>query len=546
MRNMKKKTGMILALLLALSLMPGLAGAESAEKGETALARIFEEGRVLLLETDNVTLEGTATFLLDGEEFKTARGTYIQSGTDAYQRIQLSGIDNEGKQRETEYAVLDQNGTVCGSEIYHGKEHVVVRYAVPSRFIMTETRALHQLLNLTRAACQEAGEALGDRMLCEATEDGGQKTTLKIRGEELPPVADSTLNLVFQFLWNRYYRIGYDRLQLPNQYSAVIGDYGTPSEGIVLATRSIALTSAEAEIRQDAEGRITAAEGEAEILLNTAAEGQRTLKAVFSLTAGAYGTSRVTDNEEVQARMAYALEHAKEMPEWIPNLYDQEEGAETSGEWEPSFDESEIPPVPEFQESVTPRDIGSAEEAVAYAREIWWMPCFGIENPDVFEWTVTESEHGYYQVWGRDPKDVPAHFLQMEIGPDGRIYSLKNAVSDLDQAMVTFESPLSDEAQGEYNYRLDRMVRAFAEQLNPGYTRRMGIRTEDENVNGNCYFGTGDMLYSGANRFILFYSDPGLEGQKRETRTKVAVQTDPVTRIVLYNELNDPVEGGNG
>ena len=37
-----------------------------------------------------------------------------------------------------------------------GKEHVVVRYAVPSRFIMTETRALHQLLNLTRAACQEA------------------------------------------------------------------------------------------------------------------------------------------------------------------------------------------------------------------------------------------------------------------------------------------------------------------------------------------------------------------------------------------------------
>ena len=56
MRNVKKKTTMLLALLLALSLMTGLAGAESAEKEENALVRIFEEGRALLLETDNVTL----------------------------------------------------------------------------------------------------------------------------------------------------------------------------------------------------------------------------------------------------------------------------------------------------------------------------------------------------------------------------------------------------------------------------------------------------------------------------------------------------------
>ena len=54
------------------------------------------------------------------------------------------------------------------------------------------------------------------------------------------------------------------------------------------------------------------------------------------------------------------------------------------------------------------------------------------------------------------------------------------------------------------------------------------------------------MLYSGENRFLLLYSEPWLEDTERETRTKIGVQTAPVTRIVFYNELNDRMEGGNG
>ena len=551
-KTLKPERGMVrmkkwiaLALALMMTAAACLCAAEEQEE-EGALSRLFLQGRALILETDNVTLEGTAAFYLDGTEFKRAKATYIQDGLDAYQRIELTGTDNEGVHRQTEYAVLDNDGTAYASEIYHGREHVLLRYRVPSVYILTETRAIHQLLNLTQDVCRAADSAPGIRKTAETTENGGRKTTLEIQGSELPPVADSTLNLLWQFVWNRYYRPGYEQLDLPDRELSVIGDYGTPAEGIVLTTRTILLESAEAEIQEDGEGRITSADGEIRIVLNTAYEGQREVKAVFSLKAGMYGTSRVMDNDEVQSRMAYALRRAPELPGWIQPDDGPAEESDPPQEYVPEFDESEIPPVPEFEESAVHRPIADADEAAAYAQEIWSMPCFGTGDLSGYLWTVTESEHGYFQVWGRNPEDVPAHYLQMEIGGDGWIYSLKNAECDLDQAMVTFESSLSDEAHAEYNLRLDGMVRRFADQLNPGYTDRMNIRTEDENVNGIYYFGTGDMLYSGENRFLLLYSEPWLEDTERETRTKIGVQTAPVTRIVFYNELNNRMEGGNG
>ena len=45
---------------------------------------------------------------------------------------------------------------------------------------------------------------------------------------------------------------------------------------------------------------------------------------------------------------------------------------------------------------------------------------------------------------------------------------------------------------------------------------------------------------------MLYYTDPLISEEERIERTKIVFQIYPEVRIVEYNELIDPQEGGNG
>ena len=107
-----KRIRLIAALLLALAMVSGACA-------ESVLTEFYDAGTRLLFETENVTLTGHAEFSLDGEWFKTAEGTCIQAGDDAYQRLRLTTPLADGSNRETGYTVVAKGSQVSAIEDYY-------------------------------------------------------------------------------------------------------------------------------------------------------------------------------------------------------------------------------------------------------------------------------------------------------------------------------------------------------------------------------------------------------------------------------------------
>ena len=177
---------------------------QPAGSTDGVLSELYAAGEKLLMETENVTLKGEAEFFLDEVSFKKASGTYIQDGFDAFQQIDLSGKDNEGLERETGYAVLDLDGEVTASEVYHKVDHRTDRLAVPRSTILEGTRDVLQLLRLGRAAVHVLEKS--PAVTVQVAEAGSNRKITMTIGEtaEAPEVVQSALNLLWQEGIDRY------------------------------------------------------------------------------------------------------------------------------------------------------------------------------------------------------------------------------------------------------------------------------------------------------------------------------------------------------
>ena len=504
-----KRVTLMTAVLFLLFAGAGLA--------EGPLLFLYSAGEKILMETANVTLMGEAEFYLDENMFKTAKGLYIQDGTDSFQQIDLSGKDTEGKERKTGYAVLDLEGEVTSSEVYHGIDHRFQRSRAPESTILPSTRNVLTLMKLGRAAAEvlEQSSSAEIRTILDAN---GKRIILKF-GEpaEIPPVVQSALNLLWQEGVTRYFFSSYRDL-FP-ETAAAVKDYGTPTQGILFTTREITLHDLNMETVLDEADRIVSLKGDAAFLLQGAADGTHDLKVLFSLKAEAYDESKVRDNQAVYGRMGN----------------EENEGKDTT------------PAMTVFQSHMTQRTVEDDEEAIHYAQEIWQMDYLAAGDLSGLTWAVRPMENGHISVRGYDPGDVPSHCYMVETDETGWVYSLRNTVSEVDQAVEYWPEEMDSPVWDNYRHKLIDMSLDFAEALNPQDTERIeAIREENlfgAGVNGVYVPGYGGASIYEGKQFLSFYGNPDYENNRR---TKIVFQIEPVFRVVLFNQLKDALEGGNG
>ena len=489
---------------------------EQTGKTDGVLSDLYSAGEKLLMETENVTLKGEAEFFLDEVSFKKASGTYIQDGFDAFQQIDLSGKDNEGLERETGYAVLDLDGKVTASEFYHKVDHRIDRLAAPRSTILEGTRDVLQLLRLGRAAVHVLGQS--SAVDVQLHEENSVRKIIMTAGEttEIPEVVQSALNLLWQEGIDRYYTSEYRNLY-PDPYAS-IEDWGTPTMGIAMTTREIVLYDLQMEAETDAEGRIASLNGDAAFRLQ-GGSSEHDLKVHFSLEAKNYGTSSVRENADVRERM---------------NISNFSYG-------------DRLPTTPVFTGQMSQRAIDSDEDAIAYAKEIWQMDYLGAVDLSDFTWSVRPTQNGHIGVWGYDLSDLPSHYYMIETDQTGWIYSLRNAASDLDFAEEYWSEDMGEPEWDDYRLKLIDMSLDFAEALNPQDRERIeGIR--HENNYGKGTWGVYVPGYGGASMHndALFLNFYGEADEQYTRRTKIVFQIAPEFRVVLFNQLNNPLEGGNG
>ena len=530
--NGRKGLGLLLALMIGL--MCAAAGAEAPAAAGT-IRSLYDAAVTLLTATDNVTIRGEASFLLDGTSFKEAKATIIHQGGNAYQQLAFTAPGEDGKIIENGYTVIGFGEAVFANETYHGKDHVKMFFRQPTDSILQSgTPLLSVLLRL--------GESVADQLDRELVGKGavGDDGAIELRltAEDLKGLPSTAAELLWRYLTGRYF--GFNWMNWMDYSTGEYGDvedYGTPTAGIIATTRTLQVDRLDLTLRQDGEGRLTGTEGEAVLTLSGALQGH-TLNIRFSATAEDYGSSLVPDPRKedwTAEKLAEAYLYTDLKP------LDTDSGED--GDSETSGQSGMVPEVPEFTSGLNVREIGSDEDAVAYAKEIWNMDYFGAGDLSGYEWRASQTDDGRYVVYGSDPKDTPDHFLQTEFGRDGAVTLIRNAASDMDLA-----GPRGDERYeaGEFDdvrAQISSRMLMLAGILEPGATAEYLASQEYNEGHGNWYAAYEGVAFRKNSDFMTFYTEKNWE---TGYRTKFIVQITPEIRVVYFNSHTDAMEGGNG
>ena len=532
---MRMRKGMEWLLAVMIFLCAGSAGAENEISGT------YDAGVRLLTETENVTIQGSADFYLDGDVIKNARGAYIQSGNMSFQTITLKGKDSEGTDRENGYAVLNANGTAYVSEMYHGKDHRKNLYAMADSTILRMDRKTRNLIELGRLAAAAMEKEAPGQITTNETEDGDLSIAWSAKEGDIPEIGQTALSMLWEAGISRFYWQGYDRMSAYPY--ADIWDYGTPTEGIILTTRDVRLEEMDIHVTRDEAGRIGGAMGTLMLRLTSANLTEHELMVSFSVGMSQYGESDIWENALVRERMGDVLEGTWQ---WQQDLGPEEEINLEGDGWNP-LPERELPltaspELPDFQGQVTPRTLSDEADYIAYAQEVWGLDYMGIGSMEDYSWTVLPGVENRTIVTGEVPGQEETTRLVLETDGNGWIYRMQNlGTGEQDAEIFYTESWSSSVLDDKPGFCL-----AFMESLNPGNEKAKQMRTESNPEVGLYNPGFGGFGVAGDNYFLLYYSDPIWSEEERLSRIKFVYQIYPVRRFVEYNELIDPMEGGNG
>ena len=220
--------------------------------------------------------------------------------------------------------------------------------------------------------------------------------------------------------------------------------------------------------------------------------------------------------------------------------------------------ESKMPEIPTFQDVLNVRPIGSEEEAIAYAKEIWALDYLGMDF-DIAWYEADRYEEDCWVVYAMDGSDDEAYcYGDVMFDLNGNVVRVENTSSGVFEVLIEAESnemdenqeivvPEDDDAWAEWRTMLDKKLEfPFLETANPDiYAEYVSLYPTDE-VNHDTlthYYDTYTDSYDETLVFNLNYS----EYYRDETwRIKYAVQISPVIRIVYFDVYTDAEEGGNG
>ncbi|MBR2822425.1 MAG: hypothetical protein IKE24_01870 [Clostridia bacterium] len=531
----RKWMGLLLAAVMIGS------GCCAAAEGEISL--LYEAGRQLLTATTNVTVQGSADFYLDGTHFKNARGAYIQNGEEAFQTITLRGPDNEGKDRENGYAVLTLDGLALVAELYHGKDHRWSLYTQANETILRQDRKIENLLWMGQLAAAELDRALMDMVEEKDTEEGRTYSWTAEEGD-MPDWLQYALNRLWNEGISRYYWAGYENMT-PYAFGE-IGEYATPTEGIIMTTREITVHDMEIHASLDDEKHLSGIGGTVQMRLTEASGATHELMVAFSVSMDQYGESSIRENALVRERMGDALDG-----QWPGQSIDEDGGNEELDGFEalPELDLplSAPPALPDFQGKVTPRTLSGEQDLIAYAREVWALDYLAAGDLEGYTWTVRPGDGDRFIVTGVLPGQEETAGLELETDGNGWIYRLQNKGTGEQFAEVFYSETWSEADWDGYNTEPIVVCQNLVEALNPGNGEKAAeMRGGNDSEFGLYNPGFGGFGVAGDNYFMLYYSDPAVGSAERLSRMKFVYQIYPVVRFVEYNELIDPLEGGNG
>ena len=262
-----------------------------AEK-ESVLADLWNSGTDFLFHTENVTVDGEASFSLDGKHFKTAKLHYVQDGFRSFYGLTLLTPRNNGDEQETGWTIIaDEEGYHYVMEAY---EPGVYRIGTGRKenTLLRRTIRLDAIMELGGLLIAQTEPLLPDGTVAVAEENGLRTVQISICEGQMPDFAVSAFNLAAGYLSDRWFSFDFDRRE-PEDETPAFDHYFTVTQALTAGTVCWTLRDADITFSLDAQGRLTAAKGTVRVNSTFWDQSVREIEMGFELAMSDYGTSEV-------------------------------------------------------------------------------------------------------------------------------------------------------------------------------------------------------------------------------------------------------------
>ena len=277
----------ILCAFLALMLLFSLSCSTLAEG---VAAPLVGAVRTLLFETYNATLTGKAEFSLNGERFKTAEILYKQAGENSHWQLDLSTPRLYRGDQKTGFTIIANGQKIFVMERFYPGTYSEGTDQPNDTLIRQSTRA-DLLFSLLLSVADQAEALLPEGAVSVAESGSGREIRLVLSEETVPPVMNTSLNLLADFILRRFMGINYDSVRESNQ--VLLENCNTVTRGILYTTDSFVLGDTSVTVTEDSAGRITGASGTVTALLNSEELSRAPLEISFDLAVSDYGLTAV-------------------------------------------------------------------------------------------------------------------------------------------------------------------------------------------------------------------------------------------------------------
>ena len=220
-----------LAILIAAVLLVLIACA-AAFANDTAV-ELYNSTTTLLFDNNNMTMNASVDFSLDGQWFKTADITMKQDGNRAYHKLHLRSPKKDGTERENGYTVVTENNVLYLMEDFTPGVYRT-GFVGDRNALLRGTAESSQLISQGRALASQADLLLGEGAVTKA-EDGTIRITLD---DKAPALANAALNQAYMFAAKRYFNLDYDTVRTGRTYTS-INAYTTMTQGILWSARNL-------------------------------------------------------------------------------------------------------------------------------------------------------------------------------------------------------------------------------------------------------------------------------------------------------------------
>lgn len=281
--KLKRICGMLLVMILCWT----------AAYADTNAVQVYDAVVDLLTETTNVTLNGNATFSLDGKQFKYVDTSYVQDGLNSKWVLDLTSTRADGRMKKSGFTVIANNRYKYAIEVFDPSECKIVE-CDPQSVILRSSVALTQLISLGRALVEQIPEWSEKEF--SRKDDGSM--SIHVSKEQIPGAVNHLLSLGVLMAVQRTMNIVDDSIMTP-VYPLEVATFEdsavstTPTRAIISNTEEYELTDLSAEIKMDKNGRLTDVSGTARFVLHTFQDGEHELEITFEGKTFDYGNSTV-------------------------------------------------------------------------------------------------------------------------------------------------------------------------------------------------------------------------------------------------------------